>query len=197
MQLGDNVMREFLFESPVLLGVVGLTLAGIAAFIWTQAREAAARKAAFYSMLCLIVMTIVMTLVNIQVKTDQEQIRSMLHMIGAALEKNDLATVFAYIHPNATETSDRARAELPRYRFSDARVTRIKRVEINPSTVPRTAIAEFNVVAEFSVHDTKLRGGRFVRVYLMEKDNRWLARDYEHFEPTAGFRNTALTSPDF
>lgn len=181
-------MQAFFFESPLLIGVWGAAVAGIAGYVWTQTGH----KAAFYSGLGAILLTVILVLVNLQVETNRERIRSVVDSVATALDNNDHTKVFQFIHPNAAEGIARAKAELPRYTFEEARVTRIKSLEVNTQTTPPTAIAEFNVYCEIETQGQKFRVPRFVVVYFMLKDDRWLVHDYEHYEPTAGFRDTPL-----
>ncbi len=182
-------MQSFFFESPFLLGIVGGFLSAVAIVVWTQLPDAKGQRIALSSALLFSAMTIGLVLLSMWIETDQEKIESTLHRVAAALESNDHPLVYSYIHPNATEGIQHAKGELPRYKFNDARVTRIKEIQVVPDSVPPTAIAEFNVVVNVDIGNNNGRAARFVRVYFMQRDDCWLIRDYEHFEPTAGFRN--------
>lgn len=183
-------MQQFFFESPWLLGILGTAIAAAIGLLWTQTGH----KAALYSSLAAGTLTAILTIVNIQVLTDRERIREVIHDVSSALQRNDREQVYAYIHPNAVEALQRARAELPRYQFEEARVTRIKDVMVNPKTTPPTAIAEFHVRVRVAVQGQTFRVARFVRVYFMLREDTWLVRDYEHFEPTVGFRDSSSNS---
>ena len=184
-------MQELLFEQPLIIGVGGCALVGMAVFFWLQS----AHKAALFSAIGMGVVTLILVFVGIQIQTDRERIRVILDEVAGALKINDRERVYGYIHPNAVEGVQRARDELPRYEFSEARVTRVKEIVVNKSTSPHTAIAEFNVFVELSVQGQNFKVPRFVKVYFMQRDGEWLVRDYEHYEPTMGFKNTPLTSP--
>lgn len=177
-------MQSFLFENPWLIGFACLATTGLVAVIWIQTGH----KAALLSTLGALALSVVLVLTNIQVETDREQVASVLNDVAAALEVNDFPRVYSYIHPGAVEGVQRAKSELPRFEFQVARVTRIKEIRINDDSEPPTAIAEFNVIVELTSQIYSGKVARFVQVHLMQREGRWLVTDYEHFEPSAGFR---------
>ncbi len=186
-------MQELLFENPITLGSVGLGFTGIAAFVWMQTGH----KVAFYSVIALASVTLLLVLVNLQVTTDRERIRRILDDVAAALRNNDHEKIFSYVHPNAVEGLRKVQWEVRRFDFEEARVTGIKEIAVNFATTPPTAIAEFFARVKASGNSMQGTVVRFVRVYFMQRDGRWLVRDYEHFDPTAGFRENAITQPAF
>ncbi|MFN3192876.1 MAG: hypothetical protein ACE361_20370 [Aureliella sp.] len=183
-------MRELIFESPWMVGIGGVSLVLLAGVIWTQVNDRPVQRAALISMLASLVMTIVLVLTSLFVETDREAIRADLHELARLLQANDREAIYRHIHPNASEGVQRARAELPRYTFSEARVTRIKSIQINGEQKPPTALAEFNVVVEASASMGSGRVPRFVHVYFMKDGDNWLVHDYEHFDVATGFRSS-------
>lgn len=178
-------MLELLFESPVSICLSGLFIAGLTAFCWTQFGN----KSLLWSAIGLALTTVMLAMISVQVQTDRERLTDTLHAVASALQRNDRETIFAQIHPNATATVQRAKQELPNYRFSEARVTRIKSIVIDSRKKPETAVAEFNVRVTVQLRDME-RGQpipRFVKVYFAKQDGRWLVQDYEHADPRAGF----------
>ena len=133
-------------------------------------------------------LTLGLVVLSVQIETDEEKITRMLNDVASALQRNDRDYVVSHIHPTAAATVQRAKAELPRYNFTEARVTRIKAITVDTSRKPETAIAEFNVIVALTLDGYSGQVGRFVKLYLAKQDGRWLVRDYEHSEPTAGFR---------
>ncbi len=177
-------MFQLILESPLTLGVGGLCAAGLAGFAWTQTGH----KAAAWIAIILVILTFGLVILSIQVETDQEKITRMLSDVASALQRNDREFVLSHIHPQAAETVQRATTELPQYKFTEARVTRIKAITVDDSRTPKTAVAEFNVVVALTFGGYSGQVPRFVKLYLTQRDGRWLVRDYEHAEPTAGFR---------
>ncbi len=179
-------MLELLYEHPLIIGLAGAAAAGLAIFMWVQT----GRKEGLIAGLVCLVLTMGLVLISWNVVTDRERITSLLDEVAAALQVNDHEAVFSYIHPNAVVGVQRARGELPRYVFSEARVTRVRDISVNRQTTPPTAIAEFMVVVNVAFQGMQQKLPRLVRVYFMERDGRWMVRDYEHASPTAsGFAN--------
>ena len=177
-------MNSFLFESPLWIGLCGGFVALIAGYFWSQTGN----KPAMYTAVGVAVVTIIMVVVNIQVQTPREQIANLLDQIAGHLENNNQEAVYSFIHPNAELAVQQARQELPRFEFSKAKVTRIKNIAVQDDASPPSCLAEFNVAVEVTTQGQKFRVPRFVRVYFAKQGDQWLIRDYEHLEPTAGFR---------
>ena len=177
-------MIQLILESPVVIGIGGLCAAGLAGFLWTQSGN----KAAGWIALVLLILTLGLIALSMQIETDQEKITHMLHDVASALQRNDREYVLSHIHPQAAATVQRAKSEMPHYNFREARVTRIKAITVDNSRKPETAVAEFNVVVALTFESFSGQVPRFVKLYLTKQDGRWLVRDYEHAEPTAGFR---------
>ena len=177
---------QLLLESPIVLAICGLGAAGLAAFFWTQTGN----KAAAWIAIAIVLLTFGLVVLSVQIETDEEKITYMLHDVASALQRNDHDYVVSHIHPSAATTAQRAKSELPKYKFSEARVTRIKSITVDGSRKPETAVAEFNVIVALTTDGYTGQIPRFVKLYLTKEENRWLVRDYEHEEPTAGFRNS-------
>jgi hypothetical protein len=175
---------QFVLESPIIIGICGLCAAGLAGFFWTQSGH----KAAVWIAIVLLILTLGLIALSVQIETDQEKITHMLHDVAGALQRNDRDYVLSHIHPNASATVQRAKSELPRYNFTEARVTRIKAITIDDLSKPVTAVAEFNVFVALAVDGYSGQAPRFVKIYLAKKDGRWLVRDYEHDDAISGFR---------
>ncbi len=178
-------MVQFALESPLMVGLCGLVIVVGAALLWTQSGS----KAALIVSGAAGIFTLITVLVGIQIETDRERIQRTIEEVAAALSKNDQQRVFSYIHPAATEAVARAKSELPNYKISEARVTRLKSIAVNRKSTPPTAIAEFNVAVTIEMQGQRAPVRRFVKAYFMLQGERWLVNDYEHFEPTAAFKD--------
>lgn len=178
-------MAELLFESPFTIGITGLAFVLIALITWINGGF----KWALYVAIGLAVLTAILVVINITVKTDRELITAELHDVAEAVQHNDLAKVLTYIHPSAVEGVLRVKAELPHYRFSEVRITGIKSVQVNRRSQPPSAIAEFNVAVSLRGNGSQASGiRRFVRCFFLQREGRWLVNDYQHFDVSAGFR---------
>ena len=178
-------MEAFLFENPLWLGICGTFVAIIAAVLWMQTGARSAAVTAAVS--C--VLTILLVLVSLRVETDREKVIATINQVANAVESNDLERVLSHISPNAAQGLMRAEQELPLYNFREARMTRLKSVLVNRNSTPPTAMAEFSVIVDVEANGHQARIPRFVKVYFIDDDGRWLVRDYEHFEAGAAFRN--------
>ena len=182
-------MSEFLFEDPVTLGVTGMAFTLVAAITWIKGGY----SAALYSALAFFLLTIVLLILNLQVTTHREEVQDVISQVAAAVKRNDLEGVLKYVHASRSAALNRAKAELPNYHFSEARITGIKQIEINSETNPPSAIAEFNVAVDVTAHNQPFTGiRRFVRCYFLRTGDKWLVSDYEHFEPTYGFKEPSV-----
>jgi hypothetical protein len=177
-------MQAIFFEQPILLGLLGCILAGLAAFVWIQSGA----RAALYTAVGLLAATVGLVLLSIQVVTDREQIEITLHEVAELVEQNDRDGVMRYVHPDAESRLTRFETELPRYRFEEARVTKVKKVTVDTQADPKTAIAEFNVYVEVEAQGQVFRVPRFVRTYFRQQGSQWRVLDFEHFDPSVGFR---------
>ncbi|MEO8270502.1 MAG: hypothetical protein ABI557_12335, partial [Aureliella sp.] len=152
-------MQQFLFESPLLISAVGLFVAMIAGFVWTQTGA----RTAWLSAVAAIFLTIILVVLAVRVETDHEKINRTINNVAEAVEANDLKRVTSFIHPNAAQGMTRAKQELPQYTFREARMTRLKSILVNRGTTPATAIAEFNVIVDLEIQGQHARIPRFIR----------------------------------
>ncbi|MEZ6137905.1 MAG: hypothetical protein R3C53_23705 [Pirellulaceae bacterium] len=183
-------MLEIWFEHPVMLAVGGAALVALAGFFWMQTGH----KAALYSTVALAAVTIVMLIVSLQVVTDRERIEKILADVAAAVQANDHEKCYSYIHPSAVEAMQRAKSELPRYVFSEARITNVRDIAVNSGTKPPTALAEFTVVVNLQFQGQRIKVPRLIKAYFMKHEDRWLVRDYEHFDILPGHDGPNLNS---
>lgn len=177
-------MSQFLFENPVTIGVTGAALTLIAAITWVKGGYAAA----LYSTLALFLLTILLLLMNLQIKTDRERVEGVMNDVAKAVKLNDFDGVLSHIHPSRTAALNRTKAQLSSCEFTEARITGIKKIEVNSDTNPPSAIAEFNAYVELSVQGNSHKVPQFIRCYFLREGDRWLVSDYELHDPTYGFK---------
>lgn len=177
-------MSEFLFENPVTLGVTGAALTLIAVIAWIKGGI----NAALYAALGLLLLTILLVSINLQVQTDREQVHGVIGAVAAAVQRNDLDGVLEHVQGARSAALQRAKTELPNYKFTEARITGVKKIEVKADTNPPSAVAEFNVFVDLIAHGSPHQIPRFVRCHFVREGERWLVSDFEHFEPTYGFK---------
>lgn len=181
---------QFLFENAVLVGVVGAVLTGLTAFAGGRLSD----RRLLLGSAALLMVTILLVAISIAIETDREQLKRTMREIASAVEQNQHEKVFSYFHPNASLGVQHAKSEVPRYRFHQASVTSVRSMTLNPRTNPPSAITEF--IAAFKVSSDRpdaygadFNSRRFVKVYWMKHQDRWLVHDYEHSDFMQGFTN--------
>ena len=179
-------MAELFLESPLSIGVIGVILVLVSALVWTNTGA----KPAIYIAVAFLLLTIILVMVGINVQTHREKIETVLSEVAQAVEDNDLQKVLSYVHPEAADSLARAKSEFPNYKFTEARITGVKSINVDQRTSPMSAVAEFHVAVSVTGNGNQANGiRRFVRCYFLNRNGRWLVQNYEHFEPTAGFRD--------
>ncbi len=176
-------MLEYVVDHPLWIGFFGLFIAGATFLGWIQTGN----KLALGTALSAALLTILALAYSYGTESEKEKIEGMLHQTASDLEDNRFDAVYARIHRSAPELRSRAESELRRYRFSMAKVTRIKKIEIDEKHAPPMAKVEMNVVVEGSFDGFTGKAPRFVELYLYKEGSNWLVYDYSHREPMAGF----------
>jgi uncharacterized transporter YbjL len=174
----------WLFEQPLAIVALGVALLVAVGVAWS----ATGRKELLYGLGVVLALLVAALVVEQLVVTDREAIRATLQQIARDVQSNNHRALRRHIHSAAAELRQKADAELPRYRFTECRVTRIHRLDVNGQAQPRQAVVEFNVIASgsfrvdsFEFDDTI---PRWVRLHLVrEPDGRWTVTDYEHDDP--------------
>jgi hypothetical protein len=150
--------------------------------------SATGRKELLYAMAAALALLIGGLVTERLVVTDGEAIRATLLQIARDVQSNDRKAVTRHIHSSAPDLKKRADAELPNYQFTECRVTKVHLIDVDSHAEPRSAIAEFNVIATatlrqpgFEVTDTV---PQWVRLHMLrEKVGRWTVAEYEHDAP--------------
>ncbi len=176
-------MLQFVFESPWLVGICGLLLTLAAGFLWVQTGT----RSSLLVAIAIAMLTGGAIIASLWIETDREQIVRTINQVANAVRANDLPSVLRLVHPSATAGVVRAEQELPQYKFSEARMTKLHSLVVDRRARPATAVAEFNVIVALEANGQKLRVPRFVKAYFSHDGQRWLVRDYEHFDAQRGF----------
>ncbi len=177
-------MMEVLLESPWIVAAIGIAITLVTLYVWLQT----GRKEAMWGAVAVLVLTGLAVLVSHLVETPQEKLRARIHAIANDLENNRREAVLAAIHPAATETVQRAEAEMPNYRFKLARVTRIQSMRFQ-DTQPKRAIVEMSVVVDVETNGFNGRVPRYVEIVFIDEGGTWLVYDYRHADPINRFRD--------
>jgi hypothetical protein len=185
---------NWLFESPLTIVVIGAVLLIALGAVWSQT----GRKELLYALGATVALIVVGLIVERLVITDREAIRQTLLQIAADVESNNLPSVVKHVYSGAPGLKQKVEAEMPNYRFTECRLTKIHTIDIDASQEPRSAVVEFNVSATgsfsqggFSISDTQVP--RWVRLHMVkETDGRWTVQDYQHAPPQQMMFNQPL-----
>lgn len=121
--------------------------------------------------------------------SDRETIEATLVRIAKDLENNNREAVYDAIHSSAGDKRMLAEGELPKYTFTECRITKIHSAQVDAAAKPKTAVVEFNVIATGSFQSggdvfPEAKIPRFVRLWLQQESNgQWKITDYFHDSP--------------
>ena len=182
---------NWLCEQPLIIVVLGVTVIFGLGAAWS----ATGRKELLYGVVAALVLLLAGLATERLVITDREAIRAALHEIARDVKNNDRNAVVRHIHASAPELKQKAEGELPNYKFSECRVTKVNLIDVDSQAEPRSAIVEFNVMAAgtfryegLEVTDTV---PRWVQLHML-RDNagRWAVVGYEHDSPQRMLMNS-------
>ncbi len=172
------------FDQPLYIVVTGIVLGVIVGGLWT----ASGRKEMLYALGGVVALTVIWLIVERLVVTDREAIRATLGQIARDVQDNDLNRLMGHIAKGNPSLAQKARAEMPNYKFTECRVTKVHETDVDAGSEPRSAIVEFNVLASGTFRQGSLEVSdtvpRWVRLQMVrEEDGRWRVQDYEHGPP--------------
>jgi hypothetical protein len=173
----------WLLESPYIIAALGVALIFAIGAAWT----ASGRQELLYALAAAIALLFGGLVIERLVVTDREKITATLHEIARDVKNNDHRRIISHIHSSAAAIKQKAQAELPKYHFTDFRITRINSLDVDRSADPPSAVVELNVVGggTFREHGIEMdHVARWVKLHLLkEKHGRWTVVEYEHDDP--------------
>jgi hypothetical protein len=173
----------WLLESPYTIVAAGVALIFVIGAAWT----ATGRQELLYALAAAIALLFAGLLTERLIVTDRERIESTLREIARDVKNNDHRRIMGHIHSSAAAIKQKAQAELPKYHFTEFRITRINSIDVDRSADPPSAVVEVNVVGggTFREHGIEMdHVARWVKLHLLkEKDGRWTVAEYEHDDP--------------
>jgi hypothetical protein len=174
----------WLFDAPLYIVLIALVLGVLLGVAWTSS----GRKELLYALGALVLLTVVMLIAERLVVTDREAIRAKLAEIAGDVEANDVERVTAHIAKGNPSLVQEAQNEMPHYDFTECRVTKIHKIDVDASAEPRSAVVEFNVRVDgkFGQGGLEIRGPglRWIQLHMVrEEDGQWRVQDYDHAPP--------------
>jgi len=172
----------WLYEQPLIIVALGVALILALGAGWS----ASGRKELLYAAGLAFVLLVAGLIVEKLIVTDREAVRATVLQIARDVEHNDRRAVIGHIHSGSPQLRRQVEAELPKYQFTELRITKIHLIDVDPKVEPKSAMVEFNVIGSGSE-----RGGfemehiaQWVRLHMLrEKDGRWNIADFEHDSP--------------
>jgi hypothetical protein len=174
----------WLYEQPLIVVFLGVALILSLGAAWS----ASGRKELLYAVAAVLVLVIAGLIIERMVITDREAIRATLQQIARDLQTNNRRAVVRHVYSGAPQLKQKAEAELPNYEFTECRITKINKLDVDASAEPRSAIIEFNIIASgtFNHLDNVVTTTvpRWIKLQMLrEKDGRWTVESYEHDDP--------------
>jgi hypothetical protein len=176
---------NWLFEQPIVIVLIGFVVLLALGAAWS----ATGRKELLYALGVTLLLIFVGLVVEKLIITDREAIRATLLVIARDVQSNNIRAIVGHVHSSNPELKQKAEAELPNYRFTECRITKIHLINVDARSEPRSAIVEFNVIAsgsfkEAGIELTDTAIPRWVKLHMgREKDGRWTVKQYEHAAP--------------
>ena len=131
-----------MFESPILVIVIGLTTTALLGGLWLQT----GKRPLLVLLVAVLALTVAGVVLERSVETDREQIEKTLHRIARDIERNDRPAVLAHIHSRAALIRQAAATETAAYEFEQVNIKSNLKIDVDASAEPKTATAKFNVV---------------------------------------------------
>jgi hypothetical protein len=176
-------MSDYLFESPWLIGSLGILLTVLTGIGWVQSGH----RVVLFVSIGMLVATILLICMNMWVVTHKERIRGMLESTASELESNQHDRVRLRLHPDHSPAVAAAMHQLPRLKFQMAQVTRVHSIELSKLGNNPTARVRMNVYVEVESNIYPGKIPRWVQLDLELKNDKWLVVDFQQKEPTFEF----------
>ena len=173
-------MQSLVAEQPLILSIMLGVLAVGLIYGWVQTGT----KQLAVVGLVLAAFIPVSWIVAANWVTDREQIELLIYETADAIKDNDHERVVNLIAD--TEIRNRARQELGTFVFEEARVTKIREIELIDGTFPQEADVDLIVKVVVSQRKGGLQNQSIPRRLLlrMQKEgNDWLIIGYDHMSP--------------
>jgi hypothetical protein len=175
---------NWIYEQPLVVLIVGAVLSLAVAAAWAST----GKRWLLVPLILTILLTVGGLVAERLIVTDREAIQDTLLAIARDVEANDIQALSRHIYSGAPQLKAKADAELPNYKFKSCRVTKVHTIDVDATIEPRSAIVDFNVVAEGSFKDGSFEYSdavrRWVRLHMVrEQDGRWAVQDYDHQPP--------------
>jgi len=173
-------MYDVLAEQPLLVSGLMACLAVALVFGWMQTGN----KIVLAAGLIFLLLIPVAFLIASNWVTDREQISAAIYRTAEAVARNDFDTALAIIDPLQRDKIAAAKSDLSRFRFDEARVNKLRTVDITEGSVPLSAEVDMSVTVVVSDQRGQIRGMRVPRRVILKfrkaANGEWFVYDYNH-----------------
>ena len=183
---------SWLFDRPVYVAILGLLLCVPIAVAWVMS----GRKEVLYVLAAAFALFVGLLVAERLIVTDREAIEAAVQQIARDVEANNHAAVEKHVYSGAPQLLQKVRGELPRYNFTECRITSQPNIEVDAKAEPRSAKVTFLAAAagDFKYEGMSASAGKEApirrRILLFmrrEQDGRWTVEDYDHQDFTKEF----------
>lgn len=189
-------MLTILAEQPLLVAALLAVVAALGLYGWLQTGG----RGPLVVGLVALVLILLSWFWSSRLETDRQKIRKAIERTAQAVQANDIEAAVAVIHPDRQDLIGSARADLGRFRFSTAKVNRIRAIELIEGSYPAEAEVDLNV--SVVVSDARGQAGEFrvprrvVLRFRQTDDGSWFVHDYNHL-PVLGDSDQFSPNPRF
>lgn len=173
-------MQNILAEQPLLSSGLLAFLAIAFVFGWMQTGNKIALAG---GLVALLLIPGAFVLASYWV-TDREQISAAIHRTAEAVANNDFDRAVQIIDPSQRDKIAAAKSDLSRFRFDEARINKLRTIDITEGSVPPDAEVDMSVTVVVSDQRGQIRGMRVLRRVILQfrKSPRgeWFVYDYNH-----------------
>ncbi len=176
-------MLTLLAEQPVVLSLMLAVLAVALIYGWLQT---ASKQLAAAGLIAAALIPIVWIIAGAWV-TEREQIETLIYQTADAIKRNDHRQTLDLIADPATR--DQARQELEMWVFDEAKVTKIRDIELIDQSYPLEADIDLTVkvvVSQTSGPMQDVTVPRRLLLRLQKQGDHWQIVDYSHLPIVGG-----------
>jgi hypothetical protein len=178
-------MKTLIAEQPLMMAILLGVIAGAALFGWLQTGK---RESMWVGLVFLILIPI-SWVVSERWVTDREQILDAVYATADAVKRNDFDAAIEVIEPRQRELIAAAKADLSRFRFTEARVNKMRSIEMVQGSDPPEAEVDISVSVKVSDKSGQFQDfpvlRRVVLRFRKADDGKWYVYNYTHM-PIAG-----------
>ena len=173
-------MELVLAEQPLVSSLLLALIAMAMIFGWMQT----GKKAVLLVGLALLLLIPVTFAVAASWVTDRELISDAIYRTADAVANNDIEGALQVIEPVQRARIEAARADLMRFHFDEARVNKLRTIDILADNDPPQAEVDMSVTVAVSDQRGQFRNMRVPRRVILQfrksASGDWLVYDYNH-----------------